>query len=125
MANQRAKNSDEFSINKEGATQPGKQSGADDRYTLFLCVAYSHFAAGASRQYRLQPLTFQMPLPLSPACGSEAICAASGIAADHFLLVFSRNRESWPCPSETAGDTHKKGTVPQEGDSARNGAQIS
>lgn len=93
--------------------------------TLFLCIAYSHFAAGASRQYRLQPLTFQLPLPLSPACGSEAICAASGIAADHFLLVFSRNRESWLCPSETAGDTHKKGTVPQEGDSARNGAQIS
>lgn len=34
MANQSAKNSNEFSINNEGATQLGKESSAGKRYTL-------------------------------------------------------------------------------------------
>jgi len=34
-AKQCAKNSDEISVNNEGATQPGKQSGADT-YTFFV-----------------------------------------------------------------------------------------
>lgn len=44
----------------------------------------------------------------------EVICASPRMVADHFLLAFSGNTESWPCLSQAVGHTDQKVTVPEK-----------
>lgn len=115
-ANQCAKNSNEISINNEGATQPGKQSGTDS-YAFFS--TYSLFVFCSKGLQVIQDTAFYLPAASTslPPCGNtdEEICAAPRIAAHHFLLLFSGNTGSWPCPPQAVGDTHQKVTVPETG----------